>query len=140
MVTDAQVGRLKRLSKTEKNQELAAAKAGMDRKTAWDYPGYPRLPGERKEDRSWRTRADPFDGEWEKIREQVATNPGLEAKTIFEALQRRHAGKFADGQLRSCNGASSTGGRLPARNRKSSSRSNTWRGGWVSRTSRVWGN
>jgi len=34
MVTDAQVRRLKRLSKTEKTQELAAAKAGMDVKTA----------------------------------------------------------------------------------------------------------
>ena len=34
MVTDAQVRRLKRLSKTEQNQEVAAAKAGMDPKTA----------------------------------------------------------------------------------------------------------
>jgi hypothetical protein len=100
MVTDAQVRRLKRLSKTEKNQELAAAKAGMDRKTARDYLGDPRLPSERKEDRKWRTRTDPFDDEWEKIREQVATNPGLEAKTIFEALQRQRPGRFADGQLR----------------------------------------
>jgi hypothetical protein len=88
------------LSKTEKNQELAAAKAGMDRKTARGYVGDPRLPSERKEDRSWRTRTDPFSEEWEKIREQVATNPGLEAKTIFEALQRRHPGRFGDGQLR----------------------------------------
>ena len=88
------------MSKTEKNQELAAAKAGMDRKTARGYVGDPRLPSERKEDRNWRTRTDPFDDEWEKIREQVATNPGLEAKTIFEALQRQHPGKFADGQLR----------------------------------------
>jgi hypothetical protein len=100
MVTDAQVRRLKRLSKTEKNQELAAAKAGMAANTARDYLGDPRLPSERKEDRTWRTRTDPFDDEWEKIREQVATNPGLEAKTIFEALQRQHPGKFADGQLR----------------------------------------
>jgi hypothetical protein len=100
MVTDAQVRRLKRFSKTEKNQEVAAAKAGMDRKTARDYLGDPRLPSERKEDRSWRTRADPFDEEWEKIRAQVATNPGLEAKTIFAALQRQHPGKFGDGQLR----------------------------------------
>jgi len=100
MVTDAQVRRLKRLSKTEKNQELAAAKAGMAANTARDYLGDPRLPSERKEDRKWRTRIDPFDDEWEKIREQVATNPGLEAKTIFEALQRQRPGKFADGQLR----------------------------------------
>jgi hypothetical protein len=91
---------LKRLSKTEKNQELAAAKAGMDRKTARDYLGDPRLPSERKEDRSWRTRSDPFTEVWERIREQIAANPGLEARTLFEALQRQHPGKFADGQLR----------------------------------------
>ena len=100
MVTDAQVRRLRRLSKTEKNQELAAAKAGMDRKTARDYLSDSRLPGERKEDRTWRTRSDPFTGVWEQIREQVATNPGLEARTLFEALQRQHPGRFADGQLR----------------------------------------
>ena len=100
MVTDAQVRRLKRLSKTEKNQELAAAKAGMAANTARDYLGDPRLPSERKEDRTWRTRSDPFTDEWEKIREQIATNPGLEAKTLFEALQRQHPGLFADGQLR----------------------------------------
>ena len=100
MVTDAQVRRLKRLSKTEKNEELAAAKAGMDRKTARDYLKDPRLPSERKEDRTWRTRADPFGEEWEKIREQIATNPGLEARTLFEALQRQYPGRFAAGQLR----------------------------------------
>ena len=100
MVTDAQVRRLRRLSKTEKNQELAAAKAGMAPKTARDYLGDPRLPSERKEDRSWRTRSDPFTEVWEQIREQVAANPGLEAKTLFEALQREHPGQFADGQVR----------------------------------------
>ena len=100
MVTDAQVRGLKRLSKTEKNQELAAAKAGMDRKTARGYLGDPRLPSERKEDRNWRTRSDPFTEVWETVREQIATNPGLEAQTLFEALQRQYPGKFADGQLR----------------------------------------
>jgi hypothetical protein len=100
MVTDAQVRRLKRLSKTEKNQELAAAKAGMDPKTARDYLRDPRLPNERKKDRTWRTRSDPFTQVWEEVREQVATNPGLEAKTLMEALQRKYPGQFADGQVR----------------------------------------
>ena len=100
MVTDAQVRRLKRLSKTEKNQELAAAKAGMDPKTARDYLRDPRLPNERRKDRTWRTRSDPFTQVWEEVREQVATNPGLEAKTLMEALQRKYPGKFADGQVR----------------------------------------
>jgi hypothetical protein len=100
MVTDAQVRRLKRLSKTEKTQELAAAKAGMDVKTARKYLQEGGLPSEMKPERAWRTRADPFDEAWEEIRRQLQANPGLEAKTLFEALQRHEPGKFGDGQLR----------------------------------------
>jgi Mu transposase, C-terminal domain len=99
MVTDAQVRRLKRLSKTE-SKEVAAAKAGMDVKTARKYLADGRLPSEVRPERNWRTRADAFEAVWEEIREQVQTNPGLEAKTIFAALQRQHPGQFADGQLR----------------------------------------
>jgi len=100
MVTDEQVRRLRKLSKTEKNQEVAAAKAGMAPNTARKYLGDPRLPSERNEERNWRTRNDPFTEVWEEVREQVATNPGLEAKTLFEALQRKYPGRFADGQIR----------------------------------------
>ena len=99
MVTDAQVRRLKRLSKTE-TKELAAAKAGMDVKTARKYLADGRLPSERKPERNWRTRADAFEGVWKEIREQIRTNPGLESKTIFQSLQRKYPGQFADGQLR----------------------------------------
>lgn len=88
------------MSKTEQNQELAAAKAGMDPKTARKYLRSNMLPSEGKPDRTWRTRADAFAEVWDEIREQIATNPGLEAKTIFEALQRQCPGRFADGQLR----------------------------------------
>jgi hypothetical protein len=100
MVTDIQVRRLRKLSKTEKTKEVAAAKAGMDAKTARRYLADERLPSETKVERTWRTRKDPFEGEWEKIRERIEVNPGLEAKTIFEALQREQPGKFADTQLR----------------------------------------
>ena len=100
MVTDAQVRRLKKLSKTEDTKELAAAKAGMDVKTARTYLADGLLPSESKPDRTWRTRLDPFEREWEGIREQIDANPGLEAKTLFEALQRKCPGEFADGQLR----------------------------------------
>lgn len=99
MVTDAQVRRLKKLSKTE-TQELAAAKAGMDVKTARKYLADSRLPSETKQERTWRTREDAFERVWPEIREQIEANPGLEAKTIFEALQRKYPGEFADGQLR----------------------------------------
>jgi hypothetical protein len=88
------------LSKTEETQELAAVKAGMDPKTAREYLRDGRLPCERKADRTWRTREDPFAEVWETVRQQVETSPGLEARTIFEALQRENPGRFADGQLR----------------------------------------
>lgn len=88
------------MSKTEKTQEIAAAKAGMDPRTARKYLQDPRLPGEQFRERTWRTRQDPFAEVWEGIREHVEANPGLEAKTLFEALQRQHPGRFADGQLR----------------------------------------
>jgi len=34
------------------------------------------------------------------VAEQLSLNAGLEAKTLLEALQRAHPGRFADGQLR----------------------------------------
>ena len=88
------------MSKTENTKELAAVKAGMDTKTARRYLKDGRLPSEQKTERIWRTRKDPFEEVWEDLQQQLDTNPGLEAKTIFEALQRQQPGKFADTQLR----------------------------------------
>lgn len=100
MVTDTQVRRLRTLSKTEKTQAIAAAKAGMDIKTARRYMANEKLPSELKTERTWRTRIDAFAEVWPVVCEQLKTNPGLEAKTIFEALQRDHPGKFSNAQLR----------------------------------------
>ena len=100
MVTDSQIRRLKKLSNTERTAEIAAAKAGMDPKTARKYLRSGKLPSEIPVDRNWRTREDPFNDVWDSLREQLAVNPGLEAKTLFATLQRDHPGRFADGQLR----------------------------------------
>jgi hypothetical protein len=100
MVTDEQVRRLRKLSNTEKNQEIAASKAGMDPKTARRYLGLGRLPSELKKDRPWRTREDPFNEVWEAVQLQIQESPGLEAKTLFEWLQREYPGRFSDGQIR----------------------------------------
>lgn len=40
------------------------------------YLADPRLPSERKEDRSWRTRSDPFTEVWEQVREQIVPRLG----------------------------------------------------------------
>jgi transposase InsO family protein len=100
MVTNYQVRRLKKLMQTEKTFGIAAAKAGMDEKTARKYAKNDKLPTEMKKEHTWRTREDPFWEVWEEVRAKLDVNPGLEAKTLFGYLQRKYPGKFADGQLR----------------------------------------
>jgi hypothetical protein len=100
LVTDKQVRRLFALTKTEENQAIAAAKAGMDAKTARKYRRLGMLPSELPAGRRWRTRPDCFVEVWEEVRQLLEVNPGLEAKTVFEHLQRLYSGRFSDGQLR----------------------------------------
>ena len=100
MITDRQVRRLFSLMKTEGSLELAASKAGMDAKTARKYRRVGRLPSELESPERWRTRPDPFAGVWEAVRGLLENSPGLEAKTVFEHLQRVHPGRFQNGQLR----------------------------------------
>ena len=100
MTTDHQVRRLRMLIQTERTQAIAAAKAGMDEKTARKYLKSRGLPSQSKEGHLYRTREDPFEREWEEIRAKLTLNPGLEAKTLFDALQREKPGQWKDGQLR----------------------------------------
>ena len=100
MVTDQQVRRLFKLMQTEKNFGIAAIMAGMDEKTARKYRKLGKLPSELEKQHTWRTRKDPFEDSWHEIKSMLEINPGLEAKTLFEDLQRRNPGRFADGQLR----------------------------------------
>lgn len=100
MVTDQQVRRLFKLVQTERTFGIAAAKAGMDEKTARRYCRLGKLPSDVKKEHTWRTRTDPFEDVWPRIESQLELIPGLEAKTLFEDLQRRYPGRFADGQLR----------------------------------------
>jgi hypothetical protein len=79
---------------------LAAAKAGMDEKTARKYRSLGKMPDEVRVEHSWRTREDAFDDVWAGVEEKLRVNPGLEAKTLFEDLQRRYPGRFGDGQVR----------------------------------------
>ena len=100
MVTNQQVRILMKAIKTEKTLELAAAKAGMDQKTARRYRRSGKLPSEMQQPHTWRTRPDPFEEAWEQVRDMLEDNAGFEAKTLFEDLQRRYPGRFSDGQLR----------------------------------------
>ncbi len=72
MVTDVQVRRLMTHTQQEKTLALAAAKAGMDEKTARKYVKAGRLPSELKVEHTWRTREDPFAEVWDWVRAQLA--------------------------------------------------------------------
>lgn len=100
MVTDQQVRRLMASLNHGHALVTAAAKAGMDEKTARKYRDAQKLPSELRQSHTWRTRDDPFEDVWPELERMLRTNPGLQAKTLFEHLQRRYAGRFPDGQLR----------------------------------------
>ena len=101
MVTDNQVRRLMKLISEGKSFQTAAGRAGLSEKTARKYRRSRRLPSQCKRIHTWRTRPDPIDpADWRWIEETLSANTGVEAKTLFEALQREHPGKYQDGQLR----------------------------------------
>jgi len=102
MTTDNQVRKLMKHLQQEETLGVAAAKSGMDEKTARKYRELGKLPSEIKAERnrSWRTREDPFEEIWPEIKSFLENNHGLEAKTLFEHLQRQHPGRFPDGQIR----------------------------------------
>jgi transposase len=100
MVKDRQVKILKKLIRTGKSIEAAAAKSGMSEKTARKWLRSGKNPSNCLVTHIWRTREDPFEEHWPWVKEQLTVNPGLEAKTLFEVLQRDYPGKYRDGQLR----------------------------------------
>jgi hypothetical protein len=100
MIKDAQVRRLRQLLGEGLPLYLAALKVGMDAKTARKYRHAQSLPSESFTPKTWRTREDPFQDVWSELRDRLQLNPGLQAKTLFEDLQRRFPGRFQDGQLR----------------------------------------
>ena len=103
VVTDGQVRTLRKWLGKEASLSFAAAKAGMDRKTARQVRHADRLPSQRAEQappRAHRTRDDPFAEVWGEVEALLEAAAGWEAKTLFEELQRRHPEQFDDGQLR----------------------------------------
>jgi hypothetical protein len=81
-------------------QYKATDKAGMSDRSARKYLKSGQMPEEMAKIHDWRTRADPFEASWHQITELIESSPGLEAKTIFEYLQRQKPGEYQDSQLR----------------------------------------
>jgi hypothetical protein len=100
MVTDQPVRRRRGLDLQGIPQRRAAAQAGMDDKTARTYRRLGRLPSEVRMTHDWRTKPDPFADVWPQLEQLLTVNPGLQAKTLLEHLQRQYPGHFSDGQVR----------------------------------------
>ena len=100
MVHDRQVRRLFMLKQKEETLAVASAKAGMDEKTARKYLREGKLPSQMKAPHTWPTHPDAFSSVWAEVQAFLELDAGLEAKTIFEELQRTYPERFADGQLR----------------------------------------
>lgn len=79
---------------------MAAAKAGMDQKTARKWRGSGMPPSEAQEPRGYRTRPDAFAEIWSEIEQLLERDAAVEAKTIFDHLCRQHPERFQEGQLR----------------------------------------
>ena len=92
--------RLVKLKKNEKTLTMAAAKAGMSRKTARKYLKSGKLPSQCQPERYWRTRSDPFESVWPEVKEILKRSPTVEAKAVFDHLCRQQEGAFQQGQLR----------------------------------------
>src|ERR1700688_1390125 len=110
MVTDEQVRRLRKLSNTEKNQEIAASKAGMDPTTARRYLGLERLPSELKRERPWRTREDRFARYGMPFRGRSRRVPGWRPRPCLSGCSGNIRGGSATGRFGHCNGGSNYGG------------------------------
>ncbi|TWU36501.1 Integrase core domain protein [Novipirellula aureliae] len=100
MTTDGQVLELRRWLAVGKSLAASARMASMDNKTARSYRDDERLPSERKSDRNYRTRIDPFAEVWPDIERTLQAEPRLKAKTLFDDLQRMHPAEFPDSTRR----------------------------------------
>jgi hypothetical protein len=102
MVTDEQVRLLRKKMKDGKTVAMAAAAAGISERSAYTWKAGP-LPSETKQQRTWRTRPDPFAEVWdsEVVPLLESDDKGvLEATTVLDELRRRHGERFAVAQLR----------------------------------------
>jgi hypothetical protein len=90
-----------KLIQEEQTLATAAAKAGMDEKTARKYRDRGKLPSQIKPERTWRTRKDAFEEVWPGVLEILERDAAIEAKTVFDYLCRQHPGRFQEGEVRS---------------------------------------
>ena len=81
-------------------QKEAAGRAGMSERTARKYEQAHLLPSELKPVRTHRTRANPFEADWEWVVEQLQRDNALQATTLFALLCDKQPGRYQPVQVR----------------------------------------
>lgn len=85
----------------EYTQEVAAAKAGMSLSTAKRYlKNRGKRRRKRPEERTWRTRVDPFVEVWPEVKSMLERDHGLQAQTLMQYLLETYPDRFQPGQVR----------------------------------------
>jgi len=98
-ITDHQVQKYKQ-HHLKLSQPAAAAKAGISERSARRIEHSEALPSQREE-RAWRTRADPLVPVWEdEVVPLLEADGALNAVTLLEELQRRYPGRYGTAILR----------------------------------------
>ncbi len=82
------------------NQETAAAKAGMDVKTARKYIKSGQLPTDMQAPHNWKTREDIFATHWHEIEGMLKASPRLQGKTLLTWLIKRYPECYQQKHLR----------------------------------------
>ncbi len=83
MVSVGQVKELRRLLFSGKSLAFSARMTEMSDKTARNYRADDRLPTQRKTQRAYRTRPDPFAEVWPEVQQRLEDQPRLKAHTLF---------------------------------------------------------
>jgi len=81
-------------------QRVAAARAGIGERTARKYERGAALPSQLKRSHDWRTRPNPFAGDWEWVVSQLERDPALQGSTLFSLLCERYPERYQPTQVR----------------------------------------
>lgn len=99
MKKDTEVKLYMQARKTGKTQKLAAAQAGMSERTGRKYEQVGKLPSQLKQPRTWLTRQNPFEQDWEWVTTHLERDPALQATTLLALLMEQHPGRYRPTQI-----------------------------------------
>jgi hypothetical protein len=94
MKKDSEVKLYMQARKTGKSQKLAAAAAGMSERTGRKYERRGTVPSQLKQPRTWLTRKNPFELDWDWIVAQLERDPALQATTLLALLIEQHPDRY----------------------------------------------